>query len=457
MGSKGLKAIVTKGVERRIGIARPEAFQDLVRYYRRLEPIPVSVSIYRYSTDSVPSLAHRMKRDPCYGCLGCFRRVYEAENGQRGKYTCHAAMFYQPWAIQHYGKWNEVPFYAARLVDNYGLDSMPIDLTIHWLHRCYEAGLLSDRSTGIPISRIGSLEFIETLVRMISRREGFGDVLAMGLDKAADHVGSEAKDQIQESGYLSSAEFQEFYDPRLYVTNAFFYAMEPRRPIQHLHEVGGPMCKWESWAKRTEGALETSDVVRKIAARFWGSEQAADFSTYEGKALAAKRIQDRQYAKECLILCDYLWPIIDIANSDDHVGDPSLESKILSAVTGNDVDEDELYTIGERVFNLQRSILVREGHCGRESDNLPDHFFSRPLKYDRTNPDCLVPGKDGEVVSRKGAVIDRWEFEKMKDEYYELRGWDVATGLQRRTTLDALELGDVAQVLERTELIAPSN
>jgi aldehyde:ferredoxin oxidoreductase len=65
-----------------------------------------------------------------------------------------------------------------------------------------------------------------------------------------------------------------------------------------------------------------------------------------------------------------------------------------------------------------------------------------------------VPGKGGEVVSRKGAVVDRNEFERMKDEYYQLRGWDVATGLQTREALDKVGLSDVAQDLKNRSLLA---
>jgi len=131
-----------------------------------------------------------------------------------------------------------------------------------------------------------------------------------------------------------------------------------------------------------------------------------------------------------------------------------LESRIVAAVLGNGIGEEGLYGIGERIFNLQRAILVREGHRGREYDTLPDHFFSLPVQYDQANADCLVPGKGGEVVSRKGAVVDRNEFERMKDEYYQLRGWDVATGLQTRRTLEKLELPEVAEALDQSGLLA---
>jgi aldehyde:ferredoxin oxidoreductase len=453
MGSKNLKAIVVKGAERGVKVAQPDRLRELIKYYRELRRIPIPSSSYRYSMELIPSLSHRMKRDPCYGCLGCFRRVYEAEDGKKGKYMCHSALFYQPRAVKYYGGWNDVPFYATKLVDTYGLDSKAIDWMISWLQRCYEAGILTEENTGIPLSKVGSLEFIETLVKKISFRDGFGDILAQGLDKAADSLGPQAKEQIESIGYISKPEYKDLYGPRLYITNAFFYAMEPRIPMQQLHEVGALVPKWVSWAKKAEGAVVSSGVIRAIAKRFWGSELAADFSTWEGKALAAKKIQDRQYAKECLILCDYLWPIIDLASSEDHVGDPTLESKLLSAVTGHEVDEEGLYRIGERVFNLQRAILVREGHRGRDFDSLPDHCFTVPVEYDQLNPECLVPGKGGEVISRKGAVVDRKEFERMKDEYYQLRQWDVATGLQTRAKLEQLGLKDVIQDLEQRGLV----
>ena len=51
-------------------------------------------------------------------------------------------------------------------------------------------------------------------------------------------------------------------------------------------------------------------------------------------------------------------------------------------------------------------------------------------------------------------MVERDKFEKMKDEYYQLRGWDTATGLQTKAKLEELELQDVAEDLERRGLIA---
>ena len=448
MGSKKLKAVVVKGTKERPKVAQPERLRDLITCFRALGRTPHRV----LGGVDVLVTGPNVKRDPCYGCLGnCVRVVYEARDGTKGKFMCTSAFLYQSYADQYYGGDNEPAFYANRICDNYGIDAMPIEATIYWLQRCYKAGILTDENTGIPISKLGSLEFIETLVRKISFREDFGDVLADGLVKAAEWVGQGAEDLLP--NFLFKGDQTEMYGPRLYNTHALLYAMEPRLPIQQLHEVAHSIGKWLTWLQNVEGGYVSTDVLRGIAARFWGGEIAADFSTMEGKALAAVKIQDRQYAKECLGLCDFLWPVIDIEAPGNHVGDPTLESRILSAVSGQEIDEEGLNRIGERVFNLQRSVLVREGHDGRKSDALPDAWFTAPLKYDSVNTECLVPGKGGQVISLKGGVIDRAEFERMKDEYYELRRWDVATGLQARSTLESLGLTEVADDLERRGLM----
>ena len=50
--------------------------------------------------------------------------------------------------------------------------------------------------------------------------------------------------------------------------------------------------------------------------------------------------------------------------------------------------------------------------------------------------------------------MDRDEFERMKDEFYQIRGWDVATGLQTKAKLEELGLSDIADVMGREGLLA---
>ena len=446
MGSKNLKAIAVRGGRRGVEVADPQKVRKLRERFRlEMKDRPTLI---------LPSIVNpqRAKKDVCYGCgIGCMRLTYDGQSGVKGKFMCQSSIFYQVRAQRYYGELNEVPFEATKLCDDYGVDTHAIETMIMWLSRCYQAKLLTDEQIGIPLSRLGSKEFIETLLRKVSHREGFGDLLARGTHKAAEALGSKARELL--SDYITRTGYNCIYGARLYITTGLFYAMEPRLPIQQLHEISMLVMMWQM-AAAGMGHYMTSEVMRAIAKRFWGSEIAADFSTYEGKALAAARIQDRQYAKECLILCDFLWPVIHSALSEDHVGDPTLESQVCAAVTGRDIDEQGLYKIGERVFNLQRAILAREGHKGREHDCLEEFNFTIPLKGDFGNPNCIVPGKDGEVFSRKGMVVEREKFESMKDEYYQIRGWDVATGFQKRAKLEELSLGAVAEKLENKGLLA---
>ncbi|MBI4286334.1 MAG: hypothetical protein HY670_10640 [Chloroflexi bacterium] len=50
-------------------------------------------------------------------------------------------------------------------------------------------------------------------------------------------------------------------------------------------------------------------------------------------------------------------------------------------------------------------------------------------------------------------AIGVWRLETMLDEYYGARGWDVATGLQRREKIGELELDWIIPELEREDAI----
>ncbi len=441
MGSKNLKAVAVRGTRRKTSVARPDRLKQLTDYLRSFN----RGTFIAWGADFVQA-GPKVKKDPCYGCPGsCLRRKYTADDGTTTKAACQSVQFYQGWARKFYGGDNEASFHASRLCNDYGLDSWFVEQALVWLLRLQKSGIPVEGLIGMPLSRLGSVEFIEHFIRRISLREGFGDQLARGLAEAARSLGGPAPSMVKHS---------DPYDPRLYLTTALLWATEPREPIQALHEVGYPMAMWATGVKGAAPTHVDSQAIRGIAKRFWGSEAAADFTIPDGKALAARMIQDRQYVKESLIVCDWIYPISDSRLSPDHVGDPTLESQLFSAVTGNEVDEAGLYRMGEAVFNQQRAALLRDGWRARQDDRLPDDWHDEPLRRGVMDPECLVPGGSGQPVSRVGAVVDRQQFERLKDEYYALRGWDPATGRQTRRAMQALGLADVADDLERRGLLA---
>jgi aldehyde:ferredoxin oxidoreductase len=280
MGSKMLKAIVVAG-DKKPEAAYPEGLRNLAD----------RILVLRKDTwkDIQPSVPGLTRPRACYGCVsGCFRESYIAEGGQRFKFFCQATDVYRRPASKYYNGDNEAWLLANRLCDRYGLDTGVMQPMIEWLYRCRVADILNDKNTGLPISKLGSVEFIEELTRKISFREGFGDLLALGTLEAAESIGGKAK-ELTSFSVASRANETKDYDPRLILANALLFATEPRRPIAQLHEVSHPLLRWLEWLRGQEGSFLTSDDVRRIAERFWGNAAAADFTTYEGKALAAKK------------------------------------------------------------------------------------------------------------------------------------------------------------------------
>ncbi len=435
MGAKNLKAISVRGSHRRVEVADRETLKIIdkqIRGYKR-----GNVKVW-----GLDFMAHgpKIKKMPCYACMGhCLRVRYTADDGDSGKFMCQSRFFYMNHAWGYYGADNDVPFHANRICDAYGVDTWEVQALIEWLLRCHAEGVLSEKETGLDLALVGSLEFVEDLVRMASLRQGFGELLSGGALSAARARGGRAADLHMRT---------DPYDPRYCTVNTLLFPFETREPIQQLHEAGLVLSQWSSWAKGVEDAHISSEVIRGIAERFWGSLDAADMSTLNGKAGAAKRIQERQMAKECMGICDWMFPLIDIPNGSEHIGDPTFESRILSAVLGKSFSETDLYRIGERVFNLQRAVLLREGHRAREDDRLPEEWHTEPVETHVADPELLAPGPQGQVISQLGRRAESAGYARILDEYYGLRAWDVPSGLQSVSMLRALDLADVAEDLQ---------
>jgi aldehyde:ferredoxin oxidoreductase len=448
MASKMLKAVVVAGGSRPEA-ADPEKLDNLAGQLREI------TKTAHYEHD-LWKITESFKYQICYKCgIGCGRHSYQDAKGRKYKSLCQATMFYFfPILAYSGGEDSETRMLGTRLCDDYGLDTAVIHGMVDWLAFCHRESLLDEKQTGLPLSKIGGPEFIQALAQMIAYRQGFGDVLAEGTIRAAESVGERAKARIGDFVATRNSETKD-YDPRIMPITALIYATEARRPIQTLHEPVELLFRWISWANKEENATFSSHQLRRFAKRLWGSKEAADFTSIEGKALASKKAQDRAYVKESMILCDLSWMKIWSGYFAENMEEPALEWQIFSAVTGRDVDEAGLNWLGERNFNMQRAVLLRQGWDGRKDDQLMDYYFNQPLRKNELfcDPECIVPGKDGEIVSKEGAVIDRQDFETLKDEYYELRGWDVESGLPKADTLQEFDMNDIADDLSERGLI----
>jgi aldehyde:ferredoxin oxidoreductase len=436
MGSKNLKAVAVLGTGSPL-VAKPEELKELNKltiHLNKRDPL-----LAPFPEEQV----RRTGQSSCFQCgLDCkYRNSFRTASGKNVVRKCQSMFVYFPWVLGRPGESMETAVDATGICNELSICTMEMYNIVQWLDTCYKAGYLTDKQTGLDISKLGTREFFENLANMIARRQGFGDILANGLLRAGEKLGEEARAHF--SNEVSGVGDGASYSAREYLMNGLLYALEPRQPIAMLHEVSWLTGLWVMNQADPKSSPVTSEVFRGAAAKFWGSEKAWDLNTHEGKAVAAAKIIDRTYVKDSLLLCDSVWPLMVSWNTPDHLGDPTLESRIFTAATGIETDETGLNQYGERIFNLQRRVLLREGRRPKV-DDIPEEFnFVDPVETVFMNPDVIVPGSGEEVISRKGQTLDREVFEEMRKEFYELRGWDSESGLQKADTLERLGLSDL--------------
>jgi aldehyde:ferredoxin oxidoreductase len=102
----------------------------------------------------------------------------------------------------------------------------------------------------------------------------------------------------------------------------------------------------------------------------------------------------------------------------------------------------ELLRAAERVYNVERAFIVREG-ARRRDDYPPEREFTDPLP-------------EGRWPRLPGGVLDRALFDRLLTAYYQAHGWDAQDGVPLRAKLVELGLSDVADVLAARGLAAES-
>ncbi len=436
MGSKNLKAIVVKGTGRP-SVAEPDRLRELNRYTMEIcKRLHLAIPPLVTATGRGDLLEVRGKGG-CYQCgIECIKNLYRYGKKLEGYRRCQAMEYYLPWRYNRDDEPVETFFDAPTLANDHGIGTFELQSIIDWLYACHRAGVLSGEETGLPMSGIGSREFLEKLLHDIAYREGFGGILSEGLVRAAEKVRAEARALL---GHSVAAVGQNDLAPaRAILTHALIYPMEPRVHQPVIHEISFVNAAWG--LHRMDPKLTPVDnrVYHAVARAFWGGETAGDYSTYEGKALAAVKIQNRTYIKDSLGLCDFTWPITYSFSTPDHVGDPDLEAKIFTAVTG--MTGEALDPYAERIAGIQRAILIREGRKVPEDDFPLAFNFTEPLRQGPRGQKVMVPGPGDEVVDATGKTLDRDRFTGMLKEYYGLRGWDEETGIPRAGTLTVLGL-----------------
>jgi len=465
MGSKKLKAIAIRGTGG-VAVAKPEELYELTfrmhkAKYRADARPPDGLFVKHRMGHGGPmdrELREHEKKDTiksiaCWGCpIGC-RMVFSVPDGIVPGISnfCSVLSTARRPTRTYQGRYTKNYLKVVGLMDGNGVGSHDINFTINWLRGCYEAGLLSEKDTGISLEDYGSYEFFERLITTIVSREGFGDLLAEGVHRASDALGKIGKQFINDI----NRGFKESYQPRNFPTSALLAAVESSARLSLYHTWANRIVMKHGEESDGRGWLSNDEWVSRIK-ELLGTDTVIDHSN-EGyyrpdKAFLAKWTEDYKTATAGgLILCDSAMAHFWSWYSDEpNRRDPSLEheSQAFSLVTGVNMDPAGMLKAGERVRNVERAIMVREGRR-REDDTLAEYCFTTPQKKGITDSKITgrVPGPDGHWIEVERA-IDREQWERLKDAYYQERGWDPLTGIPTRAKFEELDLKDIAEGLQ---------
>jgi aldehyde:ferredoxin oxidoreductase len=352
----------------------------------------------------------RLGRDTCYACTVRCKRVVEITEEPYKVDPHYGGPEYETTST--FGNYCAVDDLAAickanEICNQYGLDTISCGATISWAFEAFNEGKLTLEDTdGLDLTW-GNAESMVALTEKIARREGFGDLLAEGSERAAKAIGRGTE------AYLITFKGQEApaHMPRVKRSLAVIYAANPFGADHQSHEHDPAIEEDFEYYTDRLGVLGFS-------------EEQEPRSLSDEKIRFAAASQRTYSAMDSLNLCQFVFgPAWQLYGPDDMV-------ELVRAVTGwEDVTFDELQKVGERRVNMLRAFNAREGF-DRRNDTIPEKLF-KPLK--------------GGVSD--GWVLDREEVNKALEKYYEICGWDADTGNPARSKLEELDLGWVADHL----------
>jgi aldehyde:ferredoxin oxidoreductase len=333
------------------------------------------------SFDGAPALAaedlsgmRRVARESCASCtIGC-EHIYKTKGGGRARVEYENVFALGP--LCGVSDPDAVLGASARC-DELGIDTISAGGTIAWAMECSERGLID-----APWLRFGDAGALMRALDEIGAREGLGELLAQGSRAAAQVVG-------QGSGaFAAHVKGLELpgYEPRTLQAMALGLAVNARgadhnRSGAYEADLSGRHDRLAGGAPHVTAAIET---------------------------------EDRAAIMDSLILCKFLRGVF---------ADPMPEwAALLSAVTGWDVDGDELQTTARRIVLAKRAFNIREGATS-DDDWLPERFLSEELTVGSGRTAALTPDR----------------LRGMIDAYYAERGLD-AEGRVRPEETDDLRL-----------------
>jgi len=455
MGDKGLKAIAVRGTKD-VNIARPAEFMglcnDVLKYiqYRTenlikgvpaifgslgFQEMAIHDEAWHVTAFSWGNARHRRKDFwskevekrwtevtekvrvrliSCYNCPNKCGAMMNYSGIHPYMMKCYSKLTYTMAAMSDL----DFGFKIAGLAQEYGVDGYTTPQVMALAVELYEAGILTDQDMpGFPSA---NEERFFWLLDRIVRREGIGDVLANGIYWATRQIGrgAEAYDH-------NTIKKHEQIPIKLGTLNPIYFLLLSTGEKINITQIQGqvPQAPFATREEREEFVKDWIQVPdEKFKEYFLNWEPKSPAPYYPSIELICELVdwqETMHYIDDALGICAGLssFPM----KPPYHIHNLP---QIISAATGLDIDEAELWKITKRNRNLIRAINVRRGL--RRADEKPpeDHWKKRFPEYEA----------------------------KLLDEYYKYRGWN-SEGIPTKETLQELGLPYIAEDLEQRGII----
>jgi aldehyde:ferredoxin oxidoreductase len=354
-----------------------------------------------------------VRRSACLGCNIHCHALYEVREGKYAGAKGGGPEYETLAALGTKCLCNNLPaiLHMNALCNKYGLDTVSTGNIIALLMDLYDRGIISKQETdGIPMVW-GDADAMIQMIDKIAHREGVGDKLAEDQLEYARNLKRDAEKFVVHNKGLPPTGVE----IRAAMGAALSFGVSPRG-AHHLS--GLPTVEW----------VQSPVVAKKIC----GKAEGGDTMSYHPQA-KAKIVQ---YYENLFIIIDSLG-ICKFDFGHDHTWHDSAEEladleetlcKFLEVVTGEKFTWEELFTIADRVYNIERLYINSMGMTRKDDQPcIRSQTESCPGEHP-VGPVPLPP-------------IDMRKYNKMLDGYYELRGWD-KEGRPTKETIEKLGLSE---------------
>ncbi len=281
---------------------------------------------------------------------------------------------------------------SGDLCNRYGFDSISAGAVIAFAMECYERGILDESDLDGVDPEWGDPDVPIELLGMMADREGIGDVLADGVQRAAAEIG----DGAEEYAFHVHGQEVSYHDPRYAPGFATIYTMSPT-PGRHTQGGSGyPEFHFPVRGFGEEVDWEKHDYGDEVKA-----ERHREYMAFLNVNNSAGICQFTPQSVPGRILPDY-----------------------LEAITGLDYDMDRVVRDGERIEHLRHLFNLREGINPIEDFEIPGRVVGDPPLEEGPTADVTV---DVETQNRK---------------YREEMTWDDETALPSRDRLESLGMDE---------------